>query len=481
VKWQGIGSVFASFLIQLTVGTWVATIGNMLPYFTSYMRWRGVDVTIGDMILVQAAGGVAMGLSQMMGGLIFIPYLGLRGCLWLACCLFVSGSVLTFWSLDFGVGAVLLTYGILPAAGMNMALVPTYLLPVKWFPNHTGIIIGFIQVGFGLSSTVFIPLQTFLINPSNVPATSDDPLQYSGRPTISNSSVAPNLSNTTDMSHVKYFTDPNVLERIPWAVLYLAAIHAVVIIASLVLVTRSPPLDDNAQQEQKKEGSSRIKEAFKYLTETAFTRADYYLLFLTQGCLLVVNAGLYGQWKTLSLSVQADDQLVGLVGSLIGVFNCISRFAGGFLVDRFSFRQVMSSASFLLACVCFSIVFVARTENFLGFAVVVLAGYLFAMAHFATVPAQAIKLFGRENSSIIIGTCGAANALSYIIFSILNWFFFSRDLSTNSFLWFFLSLGVFAMLATLVAALVSEPGDKTNVQRDAREKRERKKTESASA
>ena len=48
----------------------------MVPYLTSYMRWTGASVTIGDLALVQAVGGMVQGVMFMVGGLIVVPYLG---------------------------------------------------------------------------------------------------------------------------------------------------------------------------------------------------------------------------------------------------------------------------------------------------------------------------------------------------------------------------------------------------------------------
>ena len=71
------------------------------------------------------------------------------------------------------------------AGAVNIIMLPTLLIPVTWFPDHKGLVsqicpnlqpailgrqvLGIVTSGFGLSSTVFSPLQTLLINPSNLP------------------------------------------------------------------------------------------------------------------------------------------------------------------------------------------------------------------------------------------------------------------------------------------------------------------------
>ena len=71
------------------------------------------------------------------------------------------------------------------AGAVNIIMLPTLLIPVTWFPEHKGLVskiypnlqqailgnqvLGIVTSGFGLSSTVFSPLQTLLTNPGNLP------------------------------------------------------------------------------------------------------------------------------------------------------------------------------------------------------------------------------------------------------------------------------------------------------------------------
>ena len=45
-------------------------------------------------------------------------------------------------------------------------------MPVTWFPEHRGKVIGFVMAGHGLAQTVFSPLQTLVVNPANIPPVS---------------------------------------------------------------------------------------------------------------------------------------------------------------------------------------------------------------------------------------------------------------------------------------------------------------------
>ena len=139
-----------------------------------------------------------------------------------------------------------LTYGMLSSASLSLLTLVTMVLPVTWFPEHRGKVVGLVAGGFGLSSTgkskdvswqrmyfikslnksnlmktniflilVFAPLQTFLINPENI------------KP-----------ENQTSTS--SYFTDPLVLENVPPCFLYLSASYAILFLIGFILCTEAP-------------------------------------------------------------------------------------------------------------------------------------------------------------------------------------------------------------------------------------------------
>ena len=86
---------------------------------------------------------------------------------------------------------------------MNIFSAATFLIPVTWFPENRGKIMGVINSGFGLSATVFAPVQSLLVNPSN---------------------IAPGGSNLTNSSQTSYFTQREVLDNTPTALLYLGKV-----------------------------------------------------------------------------------------------------------------------------------------------------------------------------------------------------------------------------------------------------------------
>ena len=177
------------------------------------------------------------------------------------------------------------------------------MMAVTSFPRHKGKVIGFIQGGFSLASTVFSPLQSLVVNPSNIPPTSS------------------NITNATEeMSSSSYFTDPEVLANVPLLLLYTAALYAVILSIGFALLVEKSPEKKESEDLRKK-----LSESLSYLYHQTFPRKDFYLLWLTRFLFLTVGAGAMAHWKTFSFSHSDDDKLVSIVGGVSGVANCLSK------------------------------------------------------------------------------------------------------------------------------------------------------------
>ena len=177
------------------------------------------------------------------------------------------------------------------------------MMAVTSFPRHKGKVIGFIQGGFSLASTVFSPLQSLVVNPSNIPPTSS------------------NITNATEeMSSSSYFTDPEVLANVPLLLLYMAALYAIILSIGALLLVEKDPVKNEIVDVKKK-----VSESLSYLYHQTFPRLDFYLLWLTRFLFLTVGAGAMAHWKTFSFSHSDNDKLVSIVGGVSGVANCLSK------------------------------------------------------------------------------------------------------------------------------------------------------------
>ena len=95
----------------------------------------------------------------------------------------------------------LISSGFVSALGQSIALIPTMTIGMRWFPNHKGMAMGVVVGGFGGGAFIFNNIQTAILNPEN---------------------IAPDQSGPGEE---KYFTDRELLGRVPDLMLILPAIY----------------------------------------------------------------------------------------------------------------------------------------------------------------------------------------------------------------------------------------------------------------
>eukprot|EP00092_Neocalanus_flemingeri_P020675 GFUD01022405.1.p1 GENE.GFUD01022405.1~~GFUD01022405.1.p1 ORF type:complete len:473 (-),score=85.93 GFUD01022405.1:37-1455(-) len=428
-NFRGLMCVAGAFLIQLATGSFHGTFGNLLPYFTSYMKQTSPSVTNADLAMVFSAGGIAQGISFMFAGLVFVPLLGKRGCLMVGCVIFTISPLLTYFTLNTNIISVAFSYGVLSAGAVNIIMVPTFLIPVTWFPNHRGKVIGIVNCGFGLSSTLFTPIQTLIINPDN---------------------VVPVLQGNS--SSASYFEDEKVLSNVPVALLYVAGVYALLFISGIVLMKEKT--EEESEKIEKGEIFERLRSSFSFLIHHTFTRRDFYLLFLTRFLFITINCSFFAHWKSLCFTLSDDDRLISLIGGVSGVMNCLSRVVGGALLDWISFRWLMSSMASILTIVLLSTFFISEI-SFTGLAICIWMINALSFSHFSTIPVQTINLFQKNQNSVVQGAIGFSDTFAFATLGLVNSFIMSRVQDEKMFLWFFITLSSCSFMAIFVTAMVS--------------------------
>jgi len=356
-SFKGFTVVFGAFLTQLTLGTFHGTFGNLLPYISSYLKQYDSDITHGDVAMVLSVGGLSQGIFMTLGGLVLVPLLGKRVTLVLGCLAFIWSPVITYFFLRTGVIGITISYGVLSASSAIMLTVPLTLIPVTWFPSHKGKVIGIIVSGFGFSSFVMTPIQTFLVNPSNIPV------------------------NSTST----YFESKDVLDNLPYAFLYMGALYTCLLLIGVLLTVEKPA--EKQSDDTRSSFQTQLRDGFLYLAHHALHRPEFYLLFFTRVFSMSVTGCVLAHWKTFLLTKSQDDQLIALVGGVNGVMSCLSRFLGATLLDKYPFNRVNSAFCFVLTGCFLAIYFVARI-SWEGLVALIWAIFGLSFSHFSTVPTQ---------------------------------------------------------------------------------------------
>ena len=246
--------------------------------------------------------------------------------------LFSAGCALTYFTIDKvnrkiqfllnflcfqDLWMVAATYGFVSAFGQNIALIPTLTTSMKWFPKQKGVTMGIVVGGFGGGAFVFNTIQTAILNPDNISPAISGPDQG-------------------------YFTDADLLERVPGLLLILGGIYLILGMIACLLITQPPDdwLHENADDE---------KEVQEYVTPLeAFKRKELYLLWITRLSVVLISNFVSGFYKAFGQTFIFDDQFLGIIGAVTSVFNCTGRLFYGMIMDKFSYKVSMSVEACLL-------------------------------------------------------------------------------------------------------------------------------------
>ena len=220
-----IAVVLAGAVIQLTLGS-IFSHGNIALYIISYTRARSLDpfrdyVTFNISPWLYGSVVIAMSSSVVLGGWL-TKTLGTRPTALLGCLVFSGSVMLTAGAVRLSFWAVVASYGVLMGFGMGLTYTAPLYAVAQWLPGHMGIAMGIVLAGMGAAPLLFNPLQTAFVNPLN--------LLPDGQPD-------PVLS-------FAYFTQPELLDRVPFVFLVEGLLCLILQLLSVVLLVE--PREDKA-------------------------------------------------------------------------------------------------------------------------------------------------------------------------------------------------------------------------------------------
>ena len=127
------------------------------------------------------------------------------------------------------------------------------------------------------------------------------------------SNIAPDFLNSTNTNSggLSYFTDPLVLDNVPFLLLYMSAIYAVIFIIACFITVGAPAKEDKQQKL-----SERLESAWLFVYQDASRDLDFYLLCLARLAFMTIDAAMFAHWKTFAFTQSSDDQMVSVVGGV---------------------------------------------------------------------------------------------------------------------------------------------------------------------
>ncbi|KAI6213823.1 hypothetical protein M3Y94_00197400 [Aphelenchoides besseyi] len=371
-------------LIHLSLGTY-HTFGNMNPYMASFIRnYTDSSVTLEKLIWIPTFQG-CFPFAMVIGGFLSKMF-GPRLAAAIGCFLMSSGVFLSTWTIRHSFWLFLVTYGFMFGLGQGIAYVIAVSCVINWFPSMVGFGSGIVAAGFGISSSIFAPIQTRLINRENLPATVDG-----------------------------YFTNRELLERVPSVFLELSIVYAIMQLVGLVVICDPPDqfarknLNTSAlidmtwlskrrnnwinsfNSNNSSSGSSfsrygyvrlpvgRDTVEFESPTRTKSTEhvgrydsdassdeelanklepssltpremlrsSTFYWLFAALFCCSFYGNFFYNLYKTFGETFISDDYFLATAFSIGSIANAAARIGWGWLTDKTSFQVALSSATSL--------------------------------------------------------------------------------------------------------------------------------------
>lgn len=211
---RGLLVITGGFLVHLTLGT-IYTYGNIAPYIVSYIRNQShpASLTQGATTWIFAFALMGQGGAMFLGGWM-VKKIGPRWTTLIGSWVMSLGVCLTYFTIRVSFWLVLLTYGLLFGVGVGIAYIGPLSSAMKWLPKRKGFANGIVVAGFGLGALIFNIVQTMYVNPGNETA--------------------------TKVNGEEYFTEQDLLHRVPHLFLILGGSYAVMQLIGSLLITNPP-------------------------------------------------------------------------------------------------------------------------------------------------------------------------------------------------------------------------------------------------
>ncbi|XGW08296.1 hypothetical protein V3C99_010979 [Haemonchus contortus] len=375
-----VGGLFA----MLSFGV-VYTFGNLLPYMVSYFRWR-IDPTMrfGQLIWLQTLmSGVPF--AMLMGGVLERRLGGRRAAI-VGSILYTTSIALTYYSIQYSFGAVLVSMGFFASFGSSIAYNSILTTAQRWFPENVGLAGGMIVGGYGCGAFILSPLQTGFINPLDYRVNEDG-----------------------------FFTQEDLLERVPQVFIVMAVVFALLQTVGLLFIGQ--PLE---QLDIENEPLLMITRETS--TATQLKSKTFLFLFLSLASNAVWVQLVSGLYKAYGQKFIVSDLYLSMVGSVASVFNACSRVVWGVVADKTSYQFSMA----IVCTVGAAVVWLLPTVRVAGDPVFFLAAVctLFTCigGTYSLFPYITHKCFGSTNFGIVYGFLQCSLSVAGIIAGLLSQF-----------------------------------------------------------
>ncbi|CAH8871635.1 unnamed protein product [Trichobilharzia szidati] len=291
----------------------------MVPYILSYIKaYVDPNIETKTSVWLSALALACQGATMALGGIVHAKA-GFRVVVSISCILHSGSVFLTYITIQKSYIGVIITYSVLMGLGLGFGYSVVMAVAAKWFPKRRFLVVGLVVGGFGLGALVFTPIQTAIINPNNVPVNKNTQL----------------------------FDDPDVLRRIPNALLILGGILFAAQVIGFLLMSEKKQKNKPGEQEA-------AKDQINVPPKRIFRKIDFYLLWIIMFLIIIPITVITSAYKLFGQKYISDDQYLSMVASVSAIFNAGGRIMWGAIVDRVSFKLPMCIVLLLWALILFT-------------------------------------------------------------------------------------------------------------------------------
>ncbi|KEG01879.1 hypothetical protein YYE_03398 [Plasmodium vinckei vinckei] len=413
-----------AFLYNLSIAL-INSYGNLSIYLTSYLRYKGNDVTYKSVSFIYELAVSTIPISMILGSYAQ-KKLGNKLTLFISCtgtfiAMYISSIYAhSYYTLCLFMGIL---YGIMHGISYPIPLSCAY----KHFKNNRGLISGIVISGFSISIFLYCPLQTFIINKDNILPVLDGKKGDNAESGLSKSLEKTKKKESEIINMADYYTNLYKGRNFIFFIIYGPLSFFSNIIYKI-----------------------RIRKG-KYLNKKCTEDGLFYVLWMS---IVLLNAYLNYiamYWKIIGVTyTQVEDTIITLNGSLINsVTNIVGRLLWGMIYDKMSTNVTILLLGLLITASCFTLPAVAHIYPLFA----ICCGVLFFCigGNLVTIPVITLKRYGEKyftlNVSILYTSRIASTVLcSFVIKYLYEWLQL-RYLSS--------AFGVLSMIATIVLFVIA--------------------------
>jgi len=401
---QGILSLMGGFLLHLTLGT-LYCFGNMNTYMTSYLRKHvpsQASIQYSDAIWIPTLASFGQGLFMTLAGHLE-ERIGVKMTILLGSTFMTSGVFLTYFTIQHSIALTTLTYGFMFGFGTALAYAPPMGVAMRWFPKKKGLVNGIIVGGFGMGAFIFNQVQVFYLNPWNHELDKDG-----------------------------YFTNEEVLQRVPSVFLLLGTIYGMMQLVAVLLIS-SPNEDDLGSNDKDDLVTHAVDDEEVLMNNTNPNPPESENLKPSQ---IVKTREFWILWGTFLLNTQAigyinsmykvfgqtfinDDHFLAVTGAFAAVFNCVGRVFWGHFCDVFGYKLCMLIVTSAISLLYSTLYFTEFSQK-ATFAIWIWAIFFAFCGTFVLLPTASAMCFGSKYHSKNYGLVMTGSAAAAPIIAILT-------------------------------------------------------------